>query len=129
MNELRSKMFFGRSISALFCLGILSVVAITGNFIGSKAMAANFVNLTGTSESAETKELPIVYMTTKITPEGLDAVYNAMGRKLPGKVGVKISTGEPGGHNFLAPALIKNLVQSLNGTIVECNTAGSFTLQ
>ena len=43
--------------------------------------------------------------------------------KPEGKVAVKISTGEPGGHNFLQPALIKNLVQKVNGTIVECNTA------
>ena len=43
--------------------------------------------------------------------------------QLKGKVAVKISTGEPGGHNFLQPALIKDLVQQLQGTIVECNTA------
>ena len=36
---------------------------------------------------------------------------------------VKLSTGEPGGHNFLQPKLIKDLVQKVNGTIVECNTA------
>ena len=46
-----------------------------------------------------------------------------MGRELKGKVAVKISTGEPGGHNFLNPNLIKDLVHKLNGTIVECNTA------
>jgi uncharacterized Fe-S center protein len=64
-----------------------------------------------------------VFMTTDISPAGLAAVYNALGRKASGKVAVKISTGEPGGHNFLQPALIKDLVQSVNGTIVECNTA------
>jgi uncharacterized Fe-S center protein len=47
------------------------------------------------------------------------------GRSLPGKVAVKLHTGEPGGHNFPSPDLIKDLVQSLNGTIVECNTAYS----
>ena len=36
---------------------------------------------------------------------------------------MKLSTGEPGGHNFLQPALIKDLVQKVKGTIVECNTA------
>jgi uncharacterized Fe-S center protein len=64
-----------------------------------------------------------VFMTKEITPNGLMAVYEALGRKATGKVAVKISTGEPGGHNFLSPDLIKNLVQSVNGTIVECNTA------
>lgn len=66
---------------------------------------------------------PIVYMTEKINPEGLDLVYKALNKTLPGKVAVKISTGEPGGKNFLSPNLIKDLVQSVNGTLVECNTA------
>lgn len=64
-----------------------------------------------------------VYMTQEITPESLVKIYEALGRKAKGKVAVKISTGEPGGHNFLQPALIKDLVQKVNGTIVECNTA------
>jgi uncharacterized Fe-S center protein len=51
------------------------------------------------------------------------AVYEAIGRKAEGKVAVKVHTGEPGGHHFLAPSLIKELVQTVNGTIVECNTA------
>ena len=66
---------------------------------------------------------PQVYMTTDISPEGLMAVYEALGRNVTGNVAVKISTGEPGGHNYLSPDLIKDLVQSVNGTIVECNTA------
>jgi uncharacterized Fe-S center protein len=63
-----------------------------------------------------------VYFTRDISPAGLRKVYDALGRKARGRVAVKISTGEPGGHNFLAPALIKDLVRSENGTIVECNT-------
>ncbi|MBR3951514.1 MAG: DUF362 domain-containing protein [Bacteroidaceae bacterium] len=66
---------------------------------------------------------PAVYMTTDISPEGLVRVYEAVGREATGRVAVKISTGEPGGKNFLQPALIKNLVQKVDGTIVECNTA------
>ncbi|MHC1771921.1 MAG: DUF362 domain-containing protein [Flexilinea sp.] len=62
-------------------------------------------------------------MTTNITPEALVAVYEALGREATGNVAVKISTGEPGGTNFLSPDLIKDLVQSVDGTIVECNTA------
>ncbi|MDO5115640.1 MAG: DUF362 domain-containing protein [Synergistaceae bacterium] len=65
-----------------------------------------------------------VYMTKDISPAGLMAVYNALESKADGKnVAVKISTGERGGHNFLSPELIKGLVQSVKGTIVECNTA------
>ena len=67
--------------------------------------------------------LPKVYMTSDISAEGLVKVYEALGVKPEGKVAVKISTGEPGGHNFLQPSLIKDLVRKVNGTIVECNTA------
>lgn len=66
-----------------------------------------------------------VYFTKNITPESLIKIYESVGKELEGNVGVKISTGEPGGHNFLNPNLIKDLVNKLNGTIVECNTAYS----
>lgn len=64
-----------------------------------------------------------VYFTKDLSPEGLVKIYEAMNRNLNGKVAVKISTGEPGGHNFLQPKLIGALVNKLNGTIVECCTA------
>ena len=65
----------------------------------------------------------VVYVTKQITPAGIQAVYKAVGRTLTGKVAVKLSTGEPGGNHYLAPALIKDLIRSVSGTIVECNTA------
>ena len=65
---------------------------------------------------------PIVYMTTNISPAGLMAVYEALGLAATGKVAVKLHTGEPGNPHYLKPALIKDLVQKVNGTIVECNT-------
>ena len=64
-----------------------------------------------------------VYFTKDISPEGLLRIYDALGVSLKGNVAVKISTGEPGGHNFLSPKLIEPLVTKLSGTIVECNTA------
>lgn len=64
-----------------------------------------------------------VYFTKNISSEGLIKIYASLGKELKGKVAVKISTGEPGGHNFLNPNLIKDLVNKLNGTIVECCTA------
>ncbi|MEZ5334999.1 MAG: DUF362 domain-containing protein [Methanolobus sp.] len=73
--------------------------------------------------NSTTDEVPKVYMTTDISPEGLMAVYEAMDRELTGNVAVKISSGEPGGEYYLHPGLIGELVQSVNGTIVECNTA------
>ena len=73
-------------------------------------------------EPVDTK-ISVVYMTRDITPEGLMAVYEALGWTPVGKVGVKVSTGEPPASNYLKPELIKDLVQSVQGTIVECNTA------
>lgn len=64
-----------------------------------------------------------VYFSREISPAKLVELYEVLGRKAQGRVAVKISTGEPGGHNFLQPALIGDLVQKLDGTIVECNTA------
>jgi len=64
-----------------------------------------------------------VYFTTDISPAGMMAVYKALGRQPSGKVAVKISTGEPPNSNYLRPALIKDIVQSVKGTIVESNTA------
>ena len=73
--------------------------------------------------SEKNMEVPKVYMFTKISAENLVKIYEALGREATGKVAVNLSTGEPGGHNFLQPALIKDLVKKVNGTIVECNTA------
>ena len=64
-----------------------------------------------------------VYFTREITPESLLKIFKKVGYELKGNVGVKISTGEPGGHNYLKPELIKDLVEYLNGTIVENCTA------
>ena len=59
----------------------------------------------------------------EINSQNLLKIYEALGRKAEGKVAVKLSTGEPGNDNHLDPNLIKDLVQKVNGTIVECNTA------
>ena len=64
-----------------------------------------------------------VFFTKEITPQSLMRIYKVLGRDLRGNVGVKISTGEMGGHNYLKPELIGDLVDSLKGTIVECCTA------
>lgn len=64
-----------------------------------------------------------VYFTKEISSDSLVKIYECLGVKLEGNVGVKISTGEVGGHNFLSPNLIKGIVNKLNGTIVECNVA------
>lgn len=73
--------------------------------------------------NAKENEVPKVYFTRDISPAGLMRVYKAMGWTPHGRVAVKMSTGEPPRSNYLRPELIKELVQSVNGTIVECNTA------
>ena len=66
---------------------------------------------------------PKVYFTKEITSESLIKIYEALDIKLPGKVGVKVSTGEQGAKGYLKAELIGPFVQKLNGTIIECNTA------
>lgn len=94
-------------------------------------LVTGFVAFAKTNPNASTyktyettdKNAPVVYFIKDITPESLVKVYEATGFKPTGKVGVKMSTGEPPASNYLRPELIKNLVQKVNGTIVECNTA------
>ena len=80
-------------------------------------------------KESEVEGKSIVFFTKNITPESLLKLYQFMVdpshgiNPLHGNIGVKISTGEYGGHNFLQPVLIKDLVQYLHGVIVECNTA------
>lgn len=85
-------------------------------------MAAACGGTTCGSESTE-KAPAEVYLIREINPQNLVRIYEALGRKATGRVAVKLSTGEPGGHHFLQPALIAPLVRQIEGTIVECNTA------
>ncbi len=71
----------------------------------------------------EAKETAAVYFTSDISSAGLVHLYEQLGWQPSGSTAVKISTGEPPASNYLRPELIKDLVQEVNGTIVECNTA------
>ncbi len=64
-----------------------------------------------------------VYFTNEITADSLIRIYEKLGVKLNGKIGVKVSTGEAGSKGYLKADLIGPLVKRLNGTIIECNTA------
>lgn len=75
------------------------------------------------NEQVPAEEGAAVYMTRNISPEALVKIYEALGVKAEGRVAVKISTGEGSNPNYLKPELIKDLVQTVDGTIVECNTA------
>ncbi len=75
-------------------------------------------NMSSANERAVT-----VYFTSDISSNAILKLYNSLDKKLEGnKIAVKLSTGEPG-SNYLRPELIKDIVQLVNGTIVECNTA------
>lgn len=64
-----------------------------------------------------------VYFTREITPESVLRLYNAVGKKLGGKVAVKVHSGERGNQNFLRPDFWKAVIESVGGVVVECNTA------
>ena len=64
-----------------------------------------------------------VYFSREITPEKVVALYCAVGRELPGKVAVKLHSGEQGNQNFLGPDFWRPMIEAVHGTVVECNTA------
>lgn len=64
-----------------------------------------------------------VYFTKDITPESVLRLYKALGVNLPGKVAVKVHSGEPGNQNFLRPDFWRDMINYVDGTVVECNTA------
>ena len=64
-----------------------------------------------------------VYFTKDLTSEGLIKIYQKLNFKLEGNVGVKIHSGEKGNQNYIRPEFMKDLINLVNGTIIECNTA------
>lgn len=64
-----------------------------------------------------------VYFTKDLSPESLVNIYKALGVNLKGKVAVKVHSGEAGNQNYLKPEYFKDIIQHVNGTVVECNTA------
>ena len=64
-----------------------------------------------------------VYFSREITPEKIVEMYQKLGKKLEGKVAVKLHSGEEGNQNFLGPEFWKPMIEYVNGTVVECNTA------
>ena len=64
-----------------------------------------------------------VYFIREITPENVVKLYEKLGKKLPGKVAVKVHSGEEGNQNYLRPEFMRPMIEYVNGTVVECNTA------
>lgn len=64
-----------------------------------------------------------VYFTKELTPESVVKIFEKLGKELPGKVAVKVHSGEEGNQNYLHPEFMKPMIEKVNGTVVECNTA------
>ena len=64
-----------------------------------------------------------VYYCKEVSPEKLLEVYKTLGKELPGKVAIKVHSGEEGNQNYLRPEFMKPIIEYVNGTVVECNTA------
>ena len=120
------KKFVPVCFASIFLIGALTGCTGAGTISPSDGgtMESSRVLQSAEEERPEGAEsAPLVYMTTDISADGLISVYEALGAALPDSgVAVKISTGE-NGSNYLRPELIGQLVQTVGGTIVECNTA------
>lgn len=78
---------------------------------------------TQTQTNEQNANAVLVYFTSDISSAGLLQIWNSLGLEAPENTAVKLSTGEPGGNNYLHPDLIEDLIHEVDGTIVECNTA------
>lgn len=134
----RSFVKVGALVGGTIMLGGLSACAVQPAATGAAGQSAQTSSSVPTSLSADTstpasssasasetaaKHVPAVYFAQTVNPEALQAVFAAIGASLPGAVGAKLSTGEPGGNHYLKASLIEGLVNSVGATIVECNTA------
>ena len=99
---------------------LLFAFAATLMFVGCKQNSNNQA-----IEQSSNPDEAVVYLTKDISPEGLVKIYEALGVEAEGRVAIKMSTGEGSNPNYLKPELIQLLVEKVNGTIVECNTAYS----
>lgn len=108
-------------------VGVVAVLLVVAGvfMLRMRSMLSSMgaTELTYTHENHEDDGGSTVYMTTDISPEGLMAIYEALEWTPVGNVAVKLSTGEPPASNYLDPELIQDVVQTVNGTIVENNTA------
>ena len=109
-----------RLFAAVLLLCLLCVSALADSLMTNGGVTLEIFSLPHNTEGAARPE---VYFISEISPEALVKAYEALGIQLPGRVGVKMSTGESTRSNYLRPELIADLVHLVNGTIVECNTA------
>ena len=100
----------------MYMVSLLSILPFTAPACGSA------------QGGGEAPEAPRVYFVRDITPENMVRLYEALERPATGKVAVKLSTGESGGHNFLKPELIKDLVQKVDERRRTIDPSGTLKL-
>lgn len=98
----------------------LAAAALTASALSCSAGVKQTASLGAETDSVTSS---VVYYIKEISPENVMKIYEALGRPAKGKVAVKVHTGEPGNPNILQPELVRPLIEAVNGTIVECNTA------
>jgi uncharacterized Fe-S center protein len=120
---MKCKQFFSMSAALLLGLSLVVIMSVAG--CAGKVAAQTLAEKPAAGEPVVPGKAgsSIVYFTGDISPAGLMAVYNALGQSPAGRVAIKITTGESPNSNHLRPELIKDLVRSVNGTLVESNTA------
>ena len=124
MFNRRIKMKYKRLFSMTTLLLLIIVLMSFTNCAAKVDAQTAIENPSGNPQTpVEPGITPNVYFTSDISPVGLMAVYQALGLEANGNVAVKLHTGEPGNTHYLKPELISGLVQRVNGTIVEANTA------
>ncbi len=111
---------FKRLFAVLLMLSMLCACALADSLVTNGGTRLDAASL---PHNTDDLSAPSVYFISDISADSLVKAYQALGVELPGKVGVKMSTGESERSNYLRPALIRELVHLLNGTLVECNTA------
>ena len=109
-----------RLFAAVLLLCMLCASALADSLVTNGGVSLDTASLPHHTEDASA---PKVFFLSDISPEALVKAYEALGVQLPGKVGVKMSTGESTRSNYLWPEMIADLIHLVNGTIVECNTA------
>ena len=138
--EKKKKIMIGVITAIVIILLIVAINIIVTNVLGEEERTntasvenirvngetdntANVRTSINTGDNQSNENVSTVYFTSDITSEGLLNIYHALGFEPEGNVAIKLSTGEMGGNNYLQPDLIDDLVQEVDGTIVENNTA------
>ena len=120
---MKKKIIVSLIVVAIFVIVNVMIIGLLGNDHSETVEYDGNHNVIDNDSNNNIGEEPIVYMTTDISSESLVKIYEALNWNPEGNVAVKISTGEPPASNYLDPNLIADLVQQVDGTIVENNTA------